>query len=120
MNQLTKSKALDELHGDEVRTIALGNLIDMRDVRMIQGCGSFGLANESLHATAIRSDLGGKNLQCDFAIERCIVRQIHLAHPTSADFRADFVATEICACGKRHFFTSAVKLIPTVYGKLDV
>src|SRR5437667_4850349 len=102
MNQLTKSKAVDELHGDEVRAIALTNLVDMRDVRMIEGGGSFGLANESLHAIAMRSDLGGKNLQCNFAIELRILRQIHLAHPALAKLRADFIATEFCAGSDRH------------------
>ena len=37
--QMAQREAIDELHGDEVRTITLTNLIDMRDVRMIEGSG---------------------------------------------------------------------------------
>src|SRR5207247_10169506 len=100
MNQLTKSKAVDELHGDEVRAIALTNLVDMRDVRMIQGGSSFGLANESLDAIAMRSDLGGQNLQCDFAFELCILCQLNLTHSALAYPWADFVMPELCPASR--------------------
>ena len=39
VNQMTQRETIDELHGNEMRAIALTNFVDVRDVRMIQGGG---------------------------------------------------------------------------------
>ena len=68
MNFFAQSLAIDELHRDEVRAFVLANLVDVRDVRMIERWGRFRLTNESVHSIAMRGQFGRQNLQCNFAI----------------------------------------------------
>src|SRR3989441_10215437 len=94
--------AVDELHRDEVRPIALADLIDVSDVRMIERGRGLSLLCESPHPILIRSQLHRQNLQRDFAFEFRVLRQIHLTHSARADLGVDFVATEFCACADGH------------------
>ena len=97
MNLGAQRDSIDKLHRDEVSALTLTNFIDVRNVRMIERGGRLRLLSKTAHPVLIRSKLGGKNLQGDFAIEFSVLRQINLAHPARANFRADFVATEFCA-----------------------
>src|SRR6266404_194550 len=94
--------AVDKLHRDVVRAATLANFVDVRDVGMVERRGRLCLAHEALHAIAIRTNIGGQNFQCDFAIESCVLRQINLTHPARANLRADFVAAEFCSCYQTH------------------
>jgi hypothetical protein len=83
---LAQRLAVNELHGDEVRPVALTNLMDGRNVGMIERSRSFRFLNETAHAVLVCREVGGKNLQRNLAIEFCVLRQIHLAHPARAEF----------------------------------
>src|SRR5882724_2807358 len=91
MNLLAKRNAFHKLHRDEMRAIVFSDLEDLCNVRMTQCGGGFCLAHKAVHALAIRCDFGGKYLQRYFAIEPGVLREIHLAHSTRADFRDDTV-----------------------------
>ena len=67
------------------------NLIDVCDVRMIKRRRRFRFLNETTHPVLVGSKGSWQNLQCDFAIEFGILRQIYFAHPASADLRDDAV-----------------------------
>src|SRR3989442_8219458 len=99
-NQLAQRLAIDKFHRDEVRAIVLADLIDMSNVRMVKRRRGLSFANEPLHSVAIRGHFSRQNLQSNFAIQLCILRQINFAHSTLANLRADFVATKFCAYSK--------------------
>ena len=64
---------------------------------MVERRSSLGFLLEAMHSVVMSRHISGQNLQRDFTIELCILRQIHLAHPTRANLCADFVAAEFCA-----------------------
>src|SRR5437762_11028305 len=65
MNKLTQRKAINEFHGDEVQAISFTNLVDVRNVRMIQRGGSLRLLSETPHSIFIRRDFAWQNFQGD-------------------------------------------------------
>src|SRR5437870_902556 len=79
--------SVDELHRDEMHSVHFFDLINMGNVRMVESGGGSRLANETLHAIAMRSNICRQNLQRNFAVEFCILGQIHLAHPARAELR---------------------------------
>src|SRR3989442_15632658 len=62
VNQMTQREAIAELHGDEVRTIALTNFIDVRDIRMIKRGCRLRLLDEAAHAVMVSSNFSPQNL----------------------------------------------------------
>ena len=69
-----------------MQPINFTNLVDVRDVWMIQRGRGFRFTNETFHPVAIRSHIRRKNFQRNFAIEFRVLRQIHLTHPARAEF----------------------------------
>src|SRR5881628_2080612 len=99
---MTQREAIDELHGDEVRTITLTNFIDGGDVRMIERRRCLRLLFEPPHPIVIRCEVRRKNLQCHFPVKLSIFCEINLAHSALANLCADFVAAKFCARSKSH------------------
>src|SRR5678816_2051444 len=93
---LAESYAFNKLHGDEVRPLALTNLVNVRDVWMVESSGGRGLLFETAHSILVNSHFGGKNLQGDFAMELQILRQINFAHPALADLGNRAVMRQGC------------------------
>jgi hypothetical protein len=63
---------------------------------MIQCGGRLSFLYETLHAMALRSDVRGQNLQRHFSIQFCVLREIHLTHPTGAKLGHDAVVRKSC------------------------
>src|SRR6266705_4665056 len=97
MDLIAQSLSVDILHGDEMHAFALADLVDVRDVRMIQRGGSHGFLIKSPQSILVRSEIRGQDFQCDLAMQTRVFRQIHLAHSARADLRADLVASEFCS-----------------------
>jgi hypothetical protein len=57
----------------------------MRDVGMIQRREDFRFALESREPFAIVGDVGGQDLDRDFALQLRVARAIHLAHSPGAE-----------------------------------
>ena len=91
MNLLAQGYAVNELHGDEVHAVALADLMDGRDVRMIERRRRLRFLNKTPHPVLIGGQVGRKNFQRNFPIEFRVLGQIHLAHPARADLRDDAV-----------------------------
>ena len=68
MDLIAEGFPIDELHCDKVSAVALADFINMRYVRMIEGCGRLCFADKAVHPIAIRSNLGRQNLQSNSAI----------------------------------------------------
>ena len=68
MDLLAQSLSVDILHRDEMNAFALADLVDVRDVRMIQGGRSHGFLIKAPHSILVRSEIRGQNFQCDLAM----------------------------------------------------
>src|SRR2546421_3417866 len=84
-NGLAESLPIDEFHRDEICALALANLIDMGDVRMIERGRGLCLLFETPHPITIGGHVRRQNFQCDFAMKLCIFRQIHFTHSALAN-----------------------------------
>ena len=92
MNLRVQGLAFDKLHRDEVHAVSFTNFINVSDVGMVERRRGFCLLNETAHAILVCSKVSRQNLQSNFAIKFCVLRQINLTHPARADLRADFIA----------------------------
>ena len=91
MNLFPQRLAVYKLHRDEVRTVAFSNLVDVGNVRMIKCRGRFRLLNETPHAVLVCREVSRQNLQRNFAIKFCILRQVHFTHSARTNLRDDAV-----------------------------
>src|SRR6266496_6613604 len=87
MDLFAQSLTVDKLHRDEVRAFALTNLVDVRDVRMIERCRGLRFLNKAAHAVLFGGQLTRQDLQGDFAFELCVLSQIHFTHSARAEDR---------------------------------
>src|SRR5256885_10384279 len=97
MNLFAQRRAVDEFHRDEMRAGLLANLIDVRDVWVIQGGGSLRFLNEAPHSIPVGRNVGRQDFKRYASSQLRILRQIHFTHSALADLRADFIASEFCA-----------------------
>ena len=84
----------------------LVDLVDRKNVWMVQSGRGFGFLDEAANAIAggvslLFEDVRGKNFECDFAVETGVVGKINLAHAAGAKLGADFVASDFCIRGER-------------------
>ncbi len=116
MDLIPQCCSVNKLHRDKVLAVHFSNLIDMRDVWVIERSRGFCFANETSHAFLIRSNFRRQDLQRYLAIKLRVFRQINFTHPAFAKLRADLVAAETCAGCKTHRwrFRSLVQLSTTV------
>ena len=94
MDLFAERHAVYVLHRDEGRALAVANLVNVRDVGVIQRGGGFGLSDKALHAITIRRDVGRQDLQRHFPIELRILGQIHFAHAAGTERGYDPVVFE--------------------------
>ena len=93
MNLLAERHASDKLHG-EVRPVAHTNLVNVRDVRMIERRRGRRPLLEAAHSILVSGHFRGENLQRHFAMEPRILRQINLTHAAFADLGDDAVMSD--------------------------
>src|SRR5215471_14271169 len=105
---LAEGYAINELHNDESHARSFGNLVNVRDVWMVQRRGSFCLLNEACHTILIRRDACRENFECYAPIECCVPRTINFAHAACAERRLDSIAAEACSNNQRHKSKSSV------------
>src|SRR5262245_8813444 len=94
---ICKSVALDQLENQQPRVIDFSEIVNSRDMRMIQSCQGFGLALKSRDSLGIAGKCIGQNLDRNFTLQLCIARAIYLAHAAGAQQAEDFVCTELCS-----------------------
>ena len=106
MNFLAQRDAVDEFHCDEMCAIAFANLVNVRNVRVIERGGGSRLLLEAPHSILTGCELTRENLQRSFAMEARVFAEMHLTHSAFAYLRADFVAAQVYARGNSHRFNS--------------
>ena len=75
---------LDMFHDDEMQTVALTDVVDGCDIRMIQRGGRAGFALEALHPFRVSRQVARENLDRDGPIKPRVPREIHLTHAAGA------------------------------------
>ncbi len=91
--------AVEELHNQEVGAVLRTDVVQMTDVRMIQRGNGTSFAFETLLEFRIGGKMSGENLDGDCAIKARVFRPVHLAHSAGAEWRLNFVGSELCARG---------------------
>jgi len=61
---------------------------------MVEGRGGLGFLDEAPRPVAIRGELGGQQLESDFAVELSVLSQIDLTHPAAAQEAENLIATD--------------------------
>src|SRR6266567_8868048 len=86
------------------------------NVGMIKPRDSACFLFEATQAVGVLRKISRQNFDRDLAVKSGVFRAIDYAHPTRAEWRDNFVRSKLCACGNRHFFTSAVQLMIRLMG----
>src|SRR5215218_7951873 len=94
MNLCAQCDTFDQLHNYEVHTIGYANLVNMRNVWMIERCRSSCFLFEAPHLILIRSNRRRQNLKGDVAMKPRVLREINFAHSTLAEQGANLKAVE--------------------------
>src|SRR5215813_5393817 len=89
-----KRLPFDKLHRHETNSPAFTDIVDRRNVWMVESRGGFGLTYEPLDPACIRRDIGRQDLKGGDAVKSRISNSIDLAHPTRADQREHSVVTD--------------------------
>src|SRR5690349_3517312 len=77
--------SFDQLHGDEGVDVRLADVVDDRDVRMIDGARRLGLVDESLLCPGLLGQSLREELEGNEALESGILGLIHYSHPAFAE-----------------------------------
>ena len=85
----------------------LADLIDVRDIGMIERRGRYCLVYEAPHSICIRREIRRKNLQRDFPTQLRILGQVHLAHPAGTEQGGDPVVFERAVDHKGRNYSNA-------------
>ena len=89
--RLAQLLAANQLHRDERHTVGLADLVDDRDVRMLEhGCRT-SLLQQAVAAHRVVHEIVGKDLQRDFAAELHVDGAIDDAHAAAANLVDDLV-----------------------------
>jgi len=97
-----KSLAFQQLLDHVGRAVLLSNVVDRRDIGMVQDPRGPGLLLESAQTVGVRCEKGRQDLDRDFATQPWILRPVHLSHPTGAQRREYLVGTDAITGGERH------------------
>ena len=84
MNLLAQRLAVDELHRDEIHTLPLADLINVRNVRVVKRGSRLCFLFEPPHAIFVRSQFGRQDLQSDFAVQPRVFSKMHFTHSAFA------------------------------------
>src|SRR5207249_7744202 len=75
-------------------------IVDRRNVRMVQRCENLGLSLESIETIGITREFFGKDLDRDLSFQFRVFCAVDFAHPALAEQRGNLVRAELCADGE--------------------
>ena len=94
--------ALQQLLDDVRLALVRADVVNGRDVRVVEDSRGFGFLLEPAQPLRVRGEGGRQHLDCDVARKPRILRSVHLSHPPRADRRKDLVRTETGTRSQRH------------------
>jgi hypothetical protein len=95
-------RALDELHDDRARAIALLGPVNLRNERMVEGGEHSRFALETRQPIRVVDHRLGQDLDGDITIELGIARPIDFSQPPDAERALNLVRTEANAGAQQH------------------
>ncbi len=95
--------AFEQLLDDVGRAFVLTDVVDRRDVRVVENAGGFRFLLEAAKAIRVLREGCRQHLDRDLAPEPRIPRPIDLAHTPRADRAEDLVGAELGSARERHF-----------------
>ncbi len=101
-----KRLALEQLLDDVRRPLVRSDVVDGRDVRVIQEPRGPGLLLEATQSVGVGRKRRRQNLDRHLAAEPRIQRPVHLAHPACPQRRQDLVRTELRTGSEYHRTTA--------------
>ena len=101
LEPLLQRLPVDVLHGDERLAVDLANFVDLANVRVVEGGGGLGLAQEAMLGGGVGFEVFGKELQGDVALEHRVASEVHLTHAAGADLANDLVACRVAGARGR-------------------
>ena len=85
VNLLAERFTFDVLHGDEAQTSGFADLVDVRDVRVVErGCRPR-LLPEAPYPALVSGEGSGQQFEGNRATEPRVGRQVHFAHASGAE-----------------------------------
>jgi len=94
LQALGQRLALEQLHHEVVDPVLGPHVVERANVGMVEAGDGAGLALEALPERGVGSEVGGKDLDRDGALEPRVARAVDLAHPTRPQRREDLVGPE--------------------------
>src|SRR5262249_38981847 len=104
MYTLGECVAFDEFEDEKAGVVSFLEVVNRRDVGMIQRREHFCLALKPAHTICVSRELFGQDFDSDFAFQLEITCAIYLAHAAFAEQRNYFVGAELSANGQGHDF----------------
>ena len=92
--------AFEELRDDVRRTFERTELVDRRDVGVVEPAGGLGFLLEPAQAFGVQRERRGQHLDRDVALQALVARAVDLAHPSGAEEAEDLVRTELRSGGE--------------------
>src|SRR5262249_18849352 len=95
--------AFDQFHHDAMRAAGF-EAVDVRDVRVVQGCQHFCFALKATDSVLVKGELIRQDLDCDFTLQLQIASPVHLAHATLSEQGSYFKRAKLRADCESHDF----------------
>ena len=99
---LPQRVAFETLRNQKWRAVMLANVVDGKDVGVVERGNGAGLSLEASQALCVPRKRFGQDLDGYIAPQTRVTRTIHLTHATCAEWGNDFVRPEFRARGKGH------------------
>ena len=94
MDPVLERLAFQQLHGDEVASVVLANLVDRADIWVVQSGGGASFALKTVERERIFFRLGRQELERDMAAQVDVLGFVDNAHPSAAQLREDTVVRD--------------------------
>ena len=101
--QFAQRLPLNQFHRDKGAAIALVDLMDRADIRMIQRGGKARLAGQTAERLRVLDEFFGKKLQRNMAAELQVFGFVNHAHAAAADLAKNAVVADH-GCGQPRFW----------------
>jgi hypothetical protein len=85
VNPLAQRLAFDVLHGHEVVTIGFTDLIDVRDVGVVERSHGIGLLLKAMQSLFALAELCGQEFEGDWSSQLRVLCEVYFTHPTGAE-----------------------------------
>ena len=94
--------ALEQFRDDVRCALVSPDVVDRKDVRVVECAGRLGLLLEALETLGTLGVDRRQDLDGDLALQSRVPRPVYLSHPAGAERRQDLVGPEASPGGKRH------------------